>query len=111
LNTKTDELKKMEEEILDGVRQCNHCKMCATVCPTNEGWFSQSSMGRIAAIYAYFVYGMGTDEELSKLLYQCSTCRRCQNLCKALSAGTENADIIIKMRQYLAKKNEKEGKK
>jgi len=102
----TNDLKQLEDEIIDGVRQCSHCKMCVTVCPTYEGWFTQSSMGRLAAIYAHFKYGLGTEEELSNLLFQCTTCHRCQSLCRAMSAGADITDLIVKTRNYLVKRAE-----
>jgi Fe-S oxidoreductase len=98
------ELQKLESEIIDGIRQCSHCRMCVSVCPTYEGWFTQTSMGRLAAIYAHLRYELGSEEELSKLLFSCSTCRRCQNLCRALSAGADTTDLIVKTRNYLAKR-------
>ena len=108
----TNDLQQLENELIDGVRQCSHCKMCVTVCPTYEGWFTQSPMGRLSAIYAHFKYGLGTEEELSNLLFQCTTCRRCQSICRAMSAGTETTDLLVKARNYLAKRAEaKEVKK
>ncbi len=103
------DLKQLEDEIIDGVRQCCHCKMCTTVCPTYEGWFTQTAMGRLAAIFAHLEYGLGSEEELSDLLFSCTTCRRCQSLCKVMSAGTESADLIVKTRHLLAKRAEARG--
>ena len=100
------ELQRLEDEIINGVQQCSHCRMCVSVCPTCEGWFTQSSMGRLAAIYAHLKYGLGSEEELSNLLFACSTCRRCQNLCRAMSAGADTTDLIVKTRNFLAKRAE-----
>ena len=99
-----DNLQQLKDDIVNGIRQCSHCKMCVSVCPTYEGWFTQSSMGRLAAIYAFLQFGLGSEEELSKLLFSCSTCRRCQSLCRAMSAGADTTDIIVKTRNLLARK-------
>jgi len=107
----TNNLKWLEDKIIDGIRQCSHCRMCVTACPTYEGWFTQTSMGRLAAIYAYLRYGLGSEEELSNLLFSCSTCRRCQSLCRAMSAGTDTTDLIVETRNYLAKRAEALGEK
>lgn len=95
---------RLEKEILDQVAICRRCRMCVAMCPTHEGWLTQSAVGRLNAINLHFKYGMGTTEELSRLLYACTTCRRCQYRCKMLSAGVNPTDIIIKARQLLVKK-------
>jgi len=102
-------LQALEKDIIEGLRQCSHCKMCVSACPTYEGWYTQSSMGRLAAIYAFLMYGLGSEKELSKLLFSCSTCRRCQNICRAMSAGVETTDLIVKARNLLAIKFEAKG--
>ena len=96
--------KDLEKEILDKVQTCIRCRMCVNMCPTYEGWFTQSSAGRLAAINLRLRYNIGEDEELSRLLYDCATCRRCQERCKMFSTNTSPADIILKTRQWLAKK-------
>jgi Fe-S oxidoreductase len=95
---------RLEKEILDQIAICRRCRMCVAMCPTHEGWLTQSAVGRLNAINLHFKYGLGTTEELSRLLYACTTCRRCQHRCKMLSAGVNPTDIIIKTRQLLVKK-------
>lgn len=97
--TRTEELKN---EILEKIQTCIRCRMCVKMCPTYEGWFTQSSAGRLAAINLKLRYDMGEDEELSRLLYDCATCRRCQERCKMFSTNVSPADIILKTRQWLA---------
>ena len=100
----SDELRSMEKEILDSIQVCIKCRMCIKMCPTYEGWFTQSSAGRLLAINLYFKYGLGGEEELSRLLFDCATCRRCQERCKMLSTNVSPSDIIIKTRHLLAKR-------
>ena len=103
-NQETDRLKEMQEEILGFIQTCINCRMCVPMCPTYEGWVTQSAFGRLAAINLHLKYGLGTEEELSRLLFECATCRRCQERCKMLSTNVTPTDIIIKTRQLLARK-------
>jgi heterodisulfide reductase subunit C len=101
--TETD-LEKMEKEILDKIQTCIRCRMCARVCPTYEGWFTQSSIGRLSAINLHLKHGLGSEEALSRLLYDCATCRRCQERCKMFSTDVCPSDIIIQTRQLLVRR-------
>lgn len=101
-----NDMEALEKEILDKIQTCIRCRMCVRMCPTYEGWFTQSSAGRLAAINLRLRYGLGDDEALSRLLYDCATCRRCQERCRMLSTNVTPADIILKTRQWLAKKEE-----
>ena len=107
-----DSLEETMKEILDSIHACRRCRMCVDMCPTHEGWLTQSSMGRLAAIYLHFKYGVGNEEELSTLLYSCASCRRCEERCRMLSVGLSPADIIIGARQVLVSRaqiREREG--
>ncbi len=99
-------IEALEKEITDNVQRCWKCRMCVAMCPTYEGWLTQSTAGRLMAINLYIKHGIGSIEELSDLLYSCTTCRRCQERCRALSTDCRPADTIIKARQYLVKKAE-----
>lgn len=106
------DLKSLEKEITESVQRCWKCKMCVGMCPTYEGWFTQSTAGRLMAINLYIKHGLGSIEDLSDILYSCTTCRRCQERCKSLSTDCRPADTILKARQYLVKLAEpkEEGK-
>ena len=106
------ELKALEKEIAEGVQMCWKCRMCVAMCPTYEGWFTQSTAGRLMAVNLYIKHGLGNIEELTDILYSCTTCRRCQERCRQLSTDCRPADTIIKARQYLVRKAEsdEEGK-
>lgn len=100
----TDNLKELEKEIIAGTQTCIKCRMCLGMCPTYEGWSTQGAYGRLMAINHHLKYGIGSEEELSDLLFSCATCRRCLERCKMLSSGAGPTDIIIKTRSYLAKR-------
>ncbi|MEE9612193.1 MAG: (Fe-S)-binding protein [Desulfatiglandales bacterium] len=105
------ELADLEKEITDSVQRCWKCKMCVAMCPTYEGWFTQSTAGRLMAINLYIKHGLGSLEDLSNILYSCTTCRRCQERCRAISTDCRPADVIRKARQYLVKMAEAQEKK
>jgi heterodisulfide reductase subunit C len=100
----TDPIKQMETEILSAIQTCINCRMCVLMCPTYEGWITQSAFGRLAAINLHLKYGLGSEEELSRLLFNCASCRRCQERCMMLSTNVTPTDVIIKTRQLLARK-------
>ena len=108
---RNSELAKLEKEITQTVQRCWKCRMCVAMCPTYEGWFSQSTPGRLMAINLFIKHGLGSLEELSDMLYACTTCRRCQERCQALSTNCRPADTILKARRYLVKKAELEKEK
>ena len=98
------DLKAMETEILNAIQTCINCRMCVRMCPTHEGWVTQSAFGRLAAINLHLKYGLGSEKELSRLLFSCANCRRCQVRCRMLSTNATPSDVIIKTRQLLARK-------
>ena len=106
-----DDLKELEKEILAGIQACIKCRACLNMCPTYEGWATQGAYGRLMAINLHLKYGLGSEEELSDLLFACATCRRCLERCKMLSSGAGPTDIIVKTRHYLAKRAKARGEK
>ena len=102
------DLRQLEKEITDNVQRCWKCRMCVAMCPTYEGWFTQSAAGRLMAINLYIKHGLGDVKTLSDILYSCATCRRCQVRCRELSTDCHPADTILKARQYLVRKAEAE---
>jgi Fe-S oxidoreductase len=106
-------LEALRQEILADLQVCRKCRMCVSMCPTFEGWFTQSSMGRLTAINLHLKYGLGDEKQLWDLLYACTSCRRCRQRCRNASMGVSPADIILKTREYLvrrtrAQENDKE---
>ena len=114
INNNTQEtygIKELEEEILSNIQTCINCRMCVNMCPTHEGWITQSPFGRLAAINLHLRHGLGSEEELSRIIFQCATCRRCQERCRMLSTNVNPTDTIIKTRQLLARKAQARGRK
>ena len=97
------ELPALKEEITHSVQKCWKCRMCVAMCPTYEGWFTQSTPGRLMAVNLYINHGLGSLQDLSNILYSCTTCRRCQERSGPFSTDRQPADKIIKARQYLVK--------
>jgi Fe-S oxidoreductase len=106
-----DPIKEMENDVLDKIETCIKCRMCVNMCPTYEGWLTQSTVGRLLAMNFHFRYGLGSEKELSRLLYECTTCRRCQERCRMLSRNVSPTDIILKGREILVRKSNIEKKK
>lgn len=104
LDGKERELEGLLGEELDLLSDCQKCKQCLLFCPTYEGWYTQGTVGRLMAIYYHFKYGLGSEEELSDLLFACTTCRRCQTVCKLMATGVKSTDIIVKARNLLIKR-------
>ena len=102
---KIENVQELERYLLDMLSDCSRCKMCVGVCPTYEGWYSQSAVGRMMALYYHLKYGIGSEKEISDLLFSCSTCRKCQARCQRMSVGTKSVDIIIKGRNLLIQRH------
>lgn len=98
-----DYIKEMKREILDDLQVCIRCRMCVDMCPTYEDWYTQSTVGRLLAINLHFKYGLGSENDLSRMLFECASCRRCQERCRMLSRDARPTEIILKSRQLLVK--------
>ena len=103
----TDDIRKLEEEIIIAVQQCSKCKMCVAVCPTYETWLTEGPVGKLQATYYHIKHGIGTDKELSDLLFRCTTCGKCKLQCSSFSAGTDTVGTIVNARRLLAMKASK----
>lgn len=101
-------LKQLLDKELDLLSDCQKCKQCVRFCPTYEGWYGRSPVGRLMAIYYHFKYGLGSDRELAELLYTCTGCRKCQTACKLMATGVKSTDIIMVARQLLVKSIQRE---
>ena len=101
IEKRREDLTRLLSEEIDLLKVCQKCKMCLSVCPLYKGWYTEGPVGRIMAIYYHFNYGVGTKKELADLLFTCTTCRKCQNLCKKMAMGVKTTDLIVQARRIL----------
>ena len=101
LDQRRIDLAALLSEATDLLQVCQKCKMCLSVCPLYTRWYTEGPIGRILAIYYHLKYDIGSREELSKLLFTCTTCRKCQTLCKEMAMGVDTTDLIVMARQIL----------
>ena len=101
IQQKEEEFKNFLAEQIDLMTICQKCRMCLRVCPTYTGWYTEGPYGRIIATYYHYKYGIGSKQELSALLYTCTTCKKCQVLCKKMAMGVQTTDLIIAARRLL----------
>ena len=100
------ELHDLLAEEIDLLKVCQKCKMCLSVCPLYKDWYTEGPIGRILAIYYHFNYNIGSKQELSDLLFSCTTCRKCQVLCKQMAMGVKTTDLIVMARRILVEMQE-----
>ena len=101
IQKKREEFQKYLSEQIDLMKICQKCRMCLRVCPTYMGWYTEGPFGRVIAAYYHYKYGIGSKQELSALLFTCTTCKKCQVLCKKMAMGVQTTDLIIAARKLL----------
>ena len=106
IQNKREKLQEFLNDQIGLMQVCQKCRMCLRVCPTYNGWYTEGPFGRIIATYYHYNYGIGTKEELSKILYTCTTCKKCQVMCKKVAMGVQTTDIIIGARRLLVEEIE-----
>ena len=78
---------------------CEKCHFCNTVCPVLDTRVTQGPFGINRAIY----YGLQWNEfpeELRNLVYSCTTCNKCVDMCKKVSRALPLVEIFEKAREY-----------
>lgn len=102
------DLDDLIEDIENHLGQCSKCKMCTTECPLYEKWYDESPMGKLQAVNAYLKHRKGIENEeidpgadIGEILYSCTNCLACENICAMYSADVNIVDIIDRTRQYL----------
>ena len=100
-------IETLAEEIKEWGIKCINCNFCFTACPlfkSMKGFMTNGPSGLLQSIY----YALHWDlldkkhhEDIINILYSCTTCRRCQERCRALATDCRPADTILKARQYL----------
>jgi len=99
----------MEEELLEEniekylnekLISCEKCHFCNTVCPIVDTRVSQGPFGINRAIY-YALKWNEFSESLRDLVYSCTTCGKCNLMCKKVSRALPLTEIIERAREFL----------
>jgi len=95
---------KTLEDRLEELERCNQCKFCTTVCPLWDGWFVHASSGKMRSIRSVVKGTAKPDEKLVDVMYYCTVCGRCEQMCKSHSGGLITTEIIEEMRHQMVYK-------
>ncbi|HUT72443.1 MAG TPA: (Fe-S)-binding protein [Desulfatiglandales bacterium] len=90
----------LEKALNEALISCEKCHFCNTVCPVVDTRVTQGPFGISRAIY----YGLQWDEcneSLRDLVYSCTTCGKCVDMCKKVSRALPLIEIFEKAREYL----------
>ena len=71
----------MEKYLDEALISCEKCHFCNTVCPIVDTRVTQGPFGINRAIY-YGLKWKKLNEELRDLVYSCTTCGKCVDMCK-----------------------------
>jgi Fe-S oxidoreductase len=86
----------LDEELI----VCEKCHFCNMVCPVVDSRVTQGPFGINRAIY-YAIKWNAFNEDLRDLVYSCSTCGKCDLMCKKVSRALPLLEIIEKAREFL----------
>jgi len=98
---------KIEEEtkeFIEGIEKCLRCRYCLTVCPLYDGWLTQAASGKMQSIYYLLKWGLKPDEHFRRMLFRCSTCKKCDVICKTQAGDVKPGEKTEKFREILNKK-------
>jgi Fe-S oxidoreductase len=90
----------IEKDLNEALISCEKCHFCHTVCPVVDTRVTQGPFGINRAIY----YGLQWNEfteGLRDLVYSCTTCGKCDLMCKKVSRALPLTEIIEKARELL----------
>jgi len=90
----------IEKSLNEALISCEKCHFCNTVCPVVDTRLTQGPFGITRAIY----YGLQWNEfgsSLRDLVYSCTTCGKCDLMCKKVSRALPLTEIIEKAREFL----------
>ena len=90
----------IEKYLNDKLISCEKCHFCNTVCPIVESRVSQGPFGINRAIY-YGLKWNEINEDLRNLVYSCTTCGKCNLMCKKVSRALPLTEVFEKAREYL----------
>jgi Fe-S oxidoreductase len=89
----------IERDLNEALISCEKCHFCNTVCPIVDTRITQGPFGINRAIY----YGLQWNEfteSLRDLVYSCTTCGKCDLMCKKVSRALPLIEIFEKAREY-----------
>ena len=93
-------VENIEKELHEALLSCEKCHFCNTVCPIVDTRVTQGPFGINRSIY----YGLKWNEfseALRDLVYSCTTCNKCVEMCKKVSRALPLVEIIEKAREFL----------
>ena len=90
----------MEKYLDEALISCEKCHFCNTVCPIVDTRVTQGPFGINRAIY-YGLKWKKLNEELRDLVYSCTTCGKCVDMCKKVSRALPLVEIFEKSREFL----------
>jgi Fe-S oxidoreductase len=90
----------IERDLKEALVSCEKCHFCNTVCPILDTRVTQGPFGINRAIY-YGLQWNEFNEELRDLVYSCTTCNKCVEMCKKVSRALPLVEIIEKTREFL----------
>jgi len=90
----------IERDLNEALIACEKCHFCNTVCPVVDTRITQGPFGINRAIY-YAIKWNEFNEELRDLVYSCSTCGKCDIMCKKVSRALPLTELIEKARELL----------
>ncbi len=107
-----DEAKYSEEALVksieDNIFKCWNCNFCYSTCPINQSmipYMVHGPSGITQSIYYAIKWDLFSKrEELTHILYSCTTCNGCTITCKEMSAGVDVLKIIEEGRKLLVDK-------
>jgi Fe-S oxidoreductase len=89
-----------ERDLHEALIACEKCHFCHTVCPVVDTRITQGPFGINRAIY-YALQWNVFDQGLRDLVYSCSTCGKCDIMCKKVSRALPLTELIEKAREFL----------
>lgn len=90
----------IEKYLNEALKSCEKCHLCNTVCPIVGDRVTQGPFGINRSIYYAVKWGQ-FNEELRDLVYSCTTCGKCVDMCKNVSRALPLIDAFEKARELL----------
>jgi Fe-S oxidoreductase len=99
------ELTDITQKLLYDAQLCSRCKFCSTVCPTYDGWLGRAPVGRLQAILYALNHKDVDFNKLGSMLYVCTLCGACEELCNKFMAGVKIKEAVRLARADLVERS------